>query len=189
MNKKQIKRCAWAETHELNQVYHDNVWGVPVHDDRELFERLCLEGMQAGLSWLTILKKQNAMRLAFDNFDPAKVIKYTDKKVNELMQNEGIIRNRLKIQSVTKNAKAYYKVCELYGSLDNFFWRYVNHKPIDNKLKTKNDIPASTPLSDTISKDMKKLGFTFVGSTIIYAFMQSVGMVNDHTQDCSFRAK
>jgi len=164
--------------------YHDNEWGRPVHDDIRLFEMLNLEGAQAGLSWITVLKKRESYRKAFDGFDPAKIALYDDAKVEELMANEGIIRNRLKILATVQNAKAYFTVVEKYGSFDKFLWAYVDNKPIQNKLEKYEDYQASTPLSDRISKDLKKLGFKFVGSTIIYAFMQAVGMVNDHMKWC-----
>ena len=164
--------------------YHDNEWGRPVHDDIRLFEMLNLEGAQAGLSWITVLKKRESYRKAFDRFDPAKIALYDDAKVEELMANEGIIRNRLKILATIQNAKAYFTVVEKYGSLDTFLWAYVDNKPIQNNLEKFEDYKASTPLSDKISKDLKKLGFKFVGSTIVYAFMQAVGMVNDHMKWC-----
>ncbi len=179
-----IKRCGWVNEDKIYQDYHDQEWGVPLHDDRKLFELLTLEGMQAGLSWLTVLKKRIAFREAFDNFEIDKIINYSDGKVAELLNNEKIIRNKLKIRSVIRNAKAYQSVKEKYGSFDKFIWSYVDNEPIINHWATLKDIPANTPLSDNISKDLKKLGFNFVGSTIVYAFMQSAGMVNDHTKDC-----
>lgn len=182
MNKK--TRCPWAGDTQIYIDYHDNEWGRPVHDDRKLFEMLILEGAQAGLSWITVLKKREAYRQSFDNFDPSKVSQYDDAKVSELMNNPGIIRNRLKIQSTITNAKAFLEVVKTHGSFDKFIWAYVNNQPIDGQPKTLADVPGSTPLSDKISKDLKKLGFKFVGSTIIYAFMQSIGMVNDHLSDC-----
>ena len=179
-----INRCAWVTEDKIYQDYHDKEWGVPLHDDRRLFEMLILEGMQAGLSWLTVLRKREAFREAFDGFDIDIVSKYDQEKVANLMENKDIIRNRLKIESVIRNAKAFLKVQEQYGSFDSFIWSYVNNKPIVNNYANLKEIPANTPLSDTISKDLKKLGFNFVGSTIIYAYMQSIGMVNDHTKDC-----
>lgn len=164
--------------------YHDNEWGRPVHDDIKLFEMLILEGMQAGLSWITILKKRDAFRKAFDGFDPYKVSVYDDEKIQELLTNEKIIRNRLKINAAVSNAKAFIKVVEEFGSFDKFIWGYVNYRPIINQWEKISDMPARTPLSDKISKDLAKRGFKFVGSTIIYSFMQAVGMVNDHTTDC-----
>ncbi|HOV26675.1 MAG TPA: DNA-3-methyladenine glycosylase I [Pseudobacteroides sp.] len=179
-----IIRCAWCTNDEIYQKYHDLEWGRPLHDDTRLFEMLVLEGMQAGLSWLTVLKKREAFRKAFDNFDIEKIIEYDDSKFQALMQNKDIIRNRLKIESVKQNAICFKKVQSVYGSFDNFIWSYVGHVPIVNSWDKLSDVPASTNLSDKISKDMKKLGFKFVGSTIIYAYMQSIGMVNDHTTDC-----
>ncbi len=179
-----IKRCAWVTEDKIYQDYHDNEWGVPLHDDRRLFEMLILEGMQAGLSWLTVLKKREAFRLAFDGFDVEKVINYNEEKIASLMENKDIIRNRLKIESAIRNAKAFKKIQDKYGSFDSYIWSYVGNKPILNHYGKLQDIPANTTLSDTISKDLKKLGFNFVGSTIIYAYMQSIGMVNDHTKDC-----
>jgi DNA-3-methyladenine glycosylase I len=177
-------RCAWPGDIPIYVDYHDNEWGRPVHDDRELFEKLILDGAQAGLSWITILKKRDAYRKAFDNFDPEKIALYDDVKIAELMVNEGIVRNRLKINAAVTNAQAYLRLVKEHGSLDKFLWSYVDNKPIVNHFKTMAEIPASTPLSDRISNDLKKLGFKFVGSTIIYAFMQAVGMVNDHVKDC-----
>lgn len=180
----EINRCAWVTEDKIYQDYHDLEWGVPLHDDRRLFEMLILEGMQAGLSWLTVLRKREAFRLAFDNFDIDLVINYDQSKVDSLMENKDIIRNRLKIESAIRNAKAFKQVQERYGSFDSFIWSYVNHQPIVNHYANLKEIPANTPLSDTISKDLKKMGFNFVGSTIIYAYIQSIGMVNDHTRDC-----
>jgi len=182
-----MKRCTWA-SNELNIPYHDTEWGVPVHDDRTFFEFLILEGAQAGLSWDTVLKKRDAYRAAFDNFDPAKVAKYTDAKCAKLMLNEGIIRNRLKVASAVRNAKAFLAVQNEFGSFDKYIWGFVGGKPLDNKLTGLGDIPAKTEISDAISKDLKKRGFNFVGSTIMYAFMQATGLVNDHLTSC-FRYK
>ncbi|NLY47839.1 MAG: DNA-3-methyladenine glycosylase I [Clostridiales bacterium] len=178
------KRCYWAGNDPMYVDYHDNEWGRPVHDDIKLFEMLILEGMQAGLSWITILKKRDAFRKAFDGFDPYKVSVYDDEKIQELLANEKIIRNRLKINAAVSNAKAFIKVVEEFGSFDKFIWGYVNYRPIINQWEKISDMPARTPLSDKISKDLAKRGFKFVGSTIIYSFMQAVGMVNDHTTDC-----
>ena len=178
-----MNRCTWA-SNELNIPYHDTEWGVPVHDDRTFFEFLILEGAQAGLSWDTVLKKRDAYRVAFDNFDPAKVAKYTDAKCAKLMLNEGIIRNRLKIASAVRNAKAFLAVQKEFGSFDKYIWGFVGGKPIVNKCKGRGDVPAKTEISDAISKDLKKRGFNFVGSTIMYAFMQATGMVNDHLTSC-----
>ena len=180
----EINRCAWVTEDKIYQDYHDLEWGVPLHDDRRLFEMLILEGMQAGLSWLTVLRKREAFRLAFDNFDIDQVINYDQSRIENLMENKDIIRNRLKIESAIRNAKAFKQVQEQYGSFDSFIWSYVNHQPIVNHYANLKEILANTPLSDTISKDLKKMGFNFVGSTIIYAYMQSIGMVNDHTRDC-----
>ena len=177
-------RCSWCGNLPIYQDYHDNEWGRPVHDDQKLFEMLILEGAQAGLSWITVLKKREAYRKAFDNFDPNKVVLYDDAKIQELMANEGIIRNRLKINAAIINAKLFLEVAEKHGSFDKFIWSYVDYKPITNCLENIEDLPATTPLSDKISKDLKKMGFKFVGSTIIYSFMQAVGMVNDHIADC-----
>ena len=182
-----MKRCTWA-SNELNIPYHDAEWGVPVRDDRLFFEFLILEGAQAGLSWDTVLKKRDAYRAAFDNFDPAKVAKYSDAKCVKLMLNEGIIRNRLKIASAVRNAKAFLAVQKEFGSFDKYIWGFVSGKPILNKLKSHGDVPAKTDISDAISKDLKHRGFNFVGSTIMYAFMQATGLVNDHLTSC-FRYK
>jgi len=167
--------------------YHDNEWGRPVHDDRKLFEMLILEGMQAGLSWMTVLRKRESFRKAFDGFDPEKIVHYDDKKIEELMADGDIIRNRLKINAVIINAKGFLEVVKEYGSFDKMIWGYVNDTPIVNHWKGFKDMPASTPVSDKISKDLKERGFKFVGSTIIYSFMQAVGMVNDHLPHCSVR--
>jgi DNA-3-methyladenine glycosylase I len=177
-------RCSWAGDSPIYVDYHDNEWGRPVHDDGKLFEMLILEGAQAGLSWITVLKKREAYRKAFDSFDPEKIVHYGDAKIQELMANEGIIRNRLKINAAITNAKLFLEMVEKHGSFDKFIWNYVDGKPITGHLEKIEDVPASTPLSDKISKDLKKLGFKFVGSTIIYAFMQATGMVNDHVTDC-----
>lgn len=178
-----MKRCTWA-SNELNIPYHDTEWGVPVHDDRTFFEFLILEGAQAGLSWDTILRKREAYRLAFDNFDAAKVAKYSEARQAKLLLNEGIIRNRLKIASAVRNAKAFLAVQKEFGSFDKYIWGFVDGKPLDNKLKSHSDVPAKTEISDAISKDLKKRGFNFVGSTIMYAFMQATGLVNDHLTSC-----
>lgn len=176
-------RCSWADS-PLYIAYHDNEWGRPVHDDYKLFEMLILEGMQAGLTWITVLKKREAFREAFDGFDPKKIVLYDDAKIQELMANEGIIRNRLKINAAINNAKVFFDVVEKYGSFDKFIWRYVDYTPITGHWEKNDDLPATTPLSDKISNDLKKMGFKFVGSTIIYAFMQATGMVNDHITSC-----
>jgi DNA-3-methyladenine glycosylase I len=181
---KDKKRCSWPTDNPLMIKYHDREWGTPVHNDRKLFEFLLLEGMQAGLSWSTILNKRENFRSAFDNFDFNKIVNYDKRKINSLLKDAGIIRNKLKIDSAITNAKAFLKVREEFGTFDKYIWGFVNGKPINNKLKSLKDIPAKTKLSDEISKDLKKRGFKFVGSTIVYAHMQATGMVNDHTIDC-----
>ncbi|MCL1964820.1 MAG: DNA-3-methyladenine glycosylase I [Firmicutes bacterium] len=168
----------------ISMEYHDNEWGRPVHDDGKLFEMLTLEGMQAGLSWITVLNKREAFRKAFDGFDPHKVALYGDAKIEELMANAGIIRNRLKINAAVINAGLFLEVAEKYGSFDKFIWGYGKDTPITGHWEKIEDLPATTPLSDTISKDLKKIGFKFVGSTILYSFMQAIGMVNDHISGC-----
>ena len=178
----EIIRCFGDSPIYIN--YHDNEWGRPVHDDFKLFEMLTLEGAQAGLSWITVLKKRETYREAFDGFDFGKVALYSEAKIEELMKNEGIIRNRLKINATVNNAGLFLDIVEKYGSFDKFIWGYVDYKPLTGHWKIIEDLPATTPISDTISKDLKKLGFKFVGSTIVYAFMQAVGMVNDHITDC-----
>ena len=183
-----MKRCDWANRSELEQSYHDLEWGVEIHDDRTLFEFLVLEGAQAGLSWSTILKKRTAYRRAFDNFDARKISNYSEKTVSRLLANPEIIRNRLKINTAVTNARAFLKVQEEFGSFDRYIWQFVKGKPIRNSWQTMTDIPSSTPESVAMSKDLKKRGFKFVGPTICYAFMQAVGMVNDHVVDC-FRYK
>lgn len=181
-------RCQWAGSDPLYQKYHDEEWGIPVHDDRKLFEMLILEGAQAGLSWITILRKRENYRKAFNNFDAKKIAKYDSKKVNLLLQNEGIIRNRLKINAAIINAKLFLEIQKEFGSFDKYIWRFVNGKPIINSRKNLKELPAKTEESDLMSKDLKKRGFKFIGSKICYAFMQAVGMVNDHIVDC-FRYK
>ena len=177
-------RCPWPGDIPIYIDYHDNEWGRPVHNDRKLFEFLILEGAQAGLSWITVLKKREAYREAFDGFDFNKVALYDDAKIEELMVNAGIIRNRLKINAAVINAKLFLEIIEKHGSFDKFIWEYVDHTPITNHIEKLEDIPATTPVSDKISKDLKKMGFKFVGSTIIYSFMQAAGMVNDHFITC-----
>ncbi len=179
-----MTRCEWCGESELYQKYHDEEWGVPIHDDRLLFEFLILEGAQAGLSWITILKKRENYRKAFDNFDAKKIALYDDKKIEELLSNVGIVRNRLKVKSTIGNAKSFLKVQAEFDSFDEYIWQFTNGKTIDNGFKTLSDIPAQTKESESMSKDLKKRGFKFVGATICYAFMQAVGMVNDHTTDC-----
>src|SRR6266852_5272991 len=180
----EIKRCAWAGTDPLFVAYHDEEWGVPLHDDRVLFEFLVLEGAQAGLSWSTILRKRDAYRRAFDRFDPRKVAAYDKRKLAALMADAGIVRNRAKIESSIRNAKAFLDVQMEFGSFDAYQWRFVDGRPIQNRRRSVGDIPARTARSDAMSSDLKGRGFTFVGSTIIYAHMQAVGMVNDHVVDC-----
>lgn len=182
----EIKRCDWALKSRLEQEYHDREWGIPVHDDKKLFKMLILEGKQAGLSWRTILTKMDTMCMAFDDFNPAILITYDDEKIESLLQNEGIIRNRQKVNAAISNAKVYFKLCEEFGSLDSYLWSFVNGQPIINTWSRIEDVPSSTPISDEISKSLKKRGFKFVGTTTIYAFMQSVGMVNDHLTYCGF---
>lgn len=181
-------RCAWVNDDPLYINYHDYEWGVPIHDDRLLFEFLILEGMQAGLSWLTILKRRHHYQRLFDNFDAKKIIKYKEEKLEQLLTNSDIIRNKLKIQSVVSNAHAFLEVKKEWGSFSNYIWDFVDGKPIKNHWDTIKSVPATSNISDILSKDLKKRGFKFVGSTICYAFMQAVGMVNDHTVDC-FRHK
>jgi len=178
------RRCEWVGSDPLYTDYHDHEWGVPVHEDRRLFEMLILEGAQAGLSWITILKKREAYRQAFENFDPRKVSEFSEARVRQLLKNSGIIRNRLKIQATVQNAQAFLRVADEFKSFDQYIWQFVGHRPIQNHWKRQQDIPAQTPESDAMTKDLKKRGFKFVGSTICYAFMQSVGMVNDHILDC-----
>ncbi len=183
-----MKRCVWCGSDPLYMRYHDREWGVPVHDDRLLFEFLTLEGAQAGLSWITILRKREAYRAAFDNFNPGVVACYDSQKISELLGNTGIVRNRLKIESTISNARMFLRIQELHGTFDAYLWRFVEGQPAQNSWPDLRSIPAFTPLSDTISRDLKRHGFRFVGSTIIYSLMQAVGMVNDHVTDC-FRWK
>jgi len=181
-------RCPWPSDDSLMIKYHDKEWGVPLHNDRKLFEFLILEGFQAGLSWRTILYKRENFREAFDNFDFNKIAKYNRKKINSLLKNEGIIRNKLKIEAAITNAKAFLQVRKEFGTFDKYIWSFVNGKPIDNKFKSLKELPVRTKISDKISEDLKKRGFKFVGSTIVYAHMQATGMVNDHVVSC-FRYK
>jgi DNA-3-methyladenine glycosylase I len=182
-------RCGWAGNDPLYVSYHDEEWGVPVHDDRTLFEFLVLEGAQAGLSWITILRKRDGYRRAFDGFDPGKVARYGARKVAALLSDAGIVRNRAKIESAIRNAKAFLEVQEQLGSFDAYQWRFVDGRPIQNRWRSMKEIPARTDVSDAFSKDLKQRGFSFVGSTIMYAHMQAVGMVNDHVADCFRRAQ
>jgi len=179
-----MTRCEWANASPLEQAYHDEEWGVPVHDDRLLFEFLILEGAQAGLSWATILKKREGYRQAFDNFDANKMAHYSDDKIAELLSNPAIVRNQLKIKSAVNNAKAFLKIQAEFGQFDTYIWRFVDGETQQNAWQDLLEIPTRTPKSDKMSKELKKRGFNFVGTTICYAFMQAVGMVNDHTVDC-----
>jgi DNA-3-methyladenine glycosylase I len=183
-NKNMENRCTWAQKNELMAKYHDEEWGRPLHDDQKLFEFLIMEGMQAGLSWQTILNKREAFRKAYDDFNVHKVAKYDHEKVEELMQNTGIIRNRLKVEASISNAKHFLEVVAEFGSFDKYIWGFVNGQPIVNHWKVITELPARTELSDLISADLKRRGFKFVGSTIIYAHMQATGMVNDHLVHC-----
>jgi len=179
-----MNRCGWVNQDPIYLDYHDHEWGVPVYDDRLLFEFLNLEGAQAGLSWYTILKKRDNYRKAFDNFDAEKIITYDEKKIDELLHNEGIVRNKLKINAVVTNAKAFLNVVEEFGSFREYIWSYVGGKPIQNHFHDLSEVPATTEISDKMSKDLKKRGFKFVGSTICYSFMQAAGLVNDHIVTC-----
>jgi len=178
------KRCDWPGDNKLMIEYHDTEWGVPLHEDRKLFEFLLLDNAQAGLSWQTILNKRENYRKAFDNFDPAKIARYNKRKITSLLNNPGIVRNRLKVQSAVTNAQAFLEIQAEFGSFDTYIWQFVNGTPIRNRWKSLKDIPATSPESDAMSKALKKRGFKFVGSTICYAFMQSAGMVNDHLTSC-----
>lgn len=182
------KRCDWAKD-EPNTTYHDEEWGTPLHNDQKLFEFLILEGAQAGLSWVTILKRRDGYGNAFSDFDVKKVSKYTQKRVEKLLKDESIIRNKLKINSAINNAKSFLKIQDEFGSFDKYVWGFVNHKPIKNKFKKHSEIPATSEISEKLSKDLKKRGFNFVGPTICYALMQAIGMVNDHTSNCYLYSK
>jgi len=177
-------RCEWGRELEIYRNYHDYEWGVPVHDDRLLFEMLNLEGAQAGLNWYLILQKRENYRLLFDNFEAEKIANYSDDKIQAILQDARIVRNRLKIQAVVTNAKAFLAIQDVFGSFDRYLWQFVGGKPITNHWTQMSELPASTPQSDALSKDLKKRGFKFIGTTICYAFMQAVGMVNDHMVDC-----
>lgn len=177
-------RCAWCEKDDLYRTYHDEEWGVPQHDDTQLFEMINLEGAQAGLSWYTVLVKREHYRKAFDNWDAKKIARYTPSKIEKLLQNPGIIRNRLKVEGTVKNAQAFLAIQKEFGSFDRYIWGFVNHRPVVNHFKTLKEVPAKTSVSDAMSKDLLKRGFKFVGSTICYAFMQATGMVNDHVAGC-----
>jgi DNA-3-methyladenine glycosylase I len=179
-----MSRCEWVKNDPLEIAYHDSEWGVPVHDDRVLFELLILEGVQAGLSWSLVLKKRENYREAFDRFDPEKVARYNKEKVQELLQNEGIIRNKAKIEAAIVNARKFLEIKQEFGSFDTFIWDFVDGKPIQNNCKNSQKVPITSKKSELISKELKKRGFKFVGSTICYAFMQAIGLVNDHTIEC-----
>ena len=180
-----MARCVWCGDDPIYVAYHDDEWGVPEHDDQALYEKLCLDGFQAGLSWIIVLKKRDNFRIAFDSFNPEKIARYGTRKINQLLKDAGIIRSKSKINGAIANAKAWLEIMEKgRGSFDGFLWKHVNHKTIVNKWKTDSQIPASTPISEAMAKDLKKHGFKFVGPTICYAFMQAVGMVNDHIVTC-----
>jgi len=179
-----MKRCGWCGDKQIYKDYHDKEWGVPVYDDQMLFEFLILEGAQAGLSWITILQKRDNYREAFDNFDPVKIAQYDERKIEELLSNPGIVRNKLKVNAAVTNAKLFLEVQEEFGSFKEYIWQFVDGKPIQNSYQQLSDVPATTDVSDKMSKVLKKRGFKFIGSTICYAFMQAVGMVNDHVTDC-----
>ena len=181
---KEKNRCGWSTGDPLYIKYHDEEWGTPLHDDRKLFEMLILEGFQAGLSWITILRKRENFREAFDNFDAKKIAAYDKRKINSLLKDEGIVRNRLKIEAARTNAKAFLRIQKEFGSFNKYIWQFVNNKPIKNKFKSLKDIPPKTQISDNMSRDLKKRGFKFVGSTVVYAHMQATGMVNDHVVGC-----
>ncbi|MBM7702255.1 DNA-3-methyladenine glycosylase I [Metabacillus iocasae] len=179
-----MKRCDWVTKEEIYIQYHDEEWGVPVYEDRKLFEMLNLEGAQAGLSWITVLRKRERYREVFDHFEAEKIIQYDEAKVEELLQDPGIIRNRLKVKAVIRNAKAFLQIQQEFGSFSDYIWSFVGGKPVINKWDRIQDVPTSTAISDAMSKDLKKRGFSFVGSTICYAFMQATGMVHDHLTTC-----
>ena len=180
----EITRCAWCEKDDLYRNYHDEEWGKPIYDDETIFEFLILESFQAGLSWYTILAKRENFRAAFDYFDYQKIAQYSEEKVEELIQNAGIIRNRLKILATINNAQKFMEVQKEFGSFSKYIWGFVNHEPIINRPKTLKEVPATTEISDALAKDLKKRGFKFMGSTVVYAHMQATGMVNDHVEDC-----
>lgn len=177
-------RCTWCVGDELYEAYHDQEWGIPVYDDATIFEFLILETFQAGLSWITILRKRENFRAAFDGFDYKKIANYNQNKIDELLENAGIVRNKLKINATVSNALAFMQIQKEFGSFSKYIWGFVDGKPIKNKCKTMKDVPATSSISDTLSKDLKKRGFKFVGSTVIYAHMQATGMINDHIEDC-----
>lgn len=179
-----MQRCPWCGSDPLYIKYHDEEWGVPVHDEKKHFEFLVLESAQAGLSWITILRKRENYREAYDNFDPIKIASYTEEKINDLLQNKGIVRNRKKIEASINNAKMFLNIQKEFGSFDNYIWKFVNYKPLINKWESISDVPATSELSDEVSKDLKKRGFKFLGSTIIYSHLQATGIINDHLLDC-----
>lgn len=187
--REEMQRCEWAEHSQWERDYHDETWGVPEHDDQRLFEMLVLESMQAGLSWLTVLKKREAFQQAFDGFDLAVVAEYDESKIQQLLGNEKIIRNRLKVRAAVNNAGRFLEIQQEFGSFDRFVWGYVQGVPVQNQWQQMSEIPAKTALSDRISKDLKKRGFAFVGSTIVYSFLQATGMINDHVVGCDFYEK
>lgn len=180
----QSNRCPWCGRDPIYQQYHDEVWGRPVADEQELFEKLCLDGQQAGLSWITILKKQHSYQAAYDQFDPERIAQYDDKKISELLQNPGVIRNKLKVQSIIKNARAYVALKDKGKCFSDFLWNFVDGQPVQNEFQSMDEVPVSNATSEAMSKALKRLGFTFVGPTICYAFMEAVGMVNDHLVSC-----
>lgn len=179
-----MNRCSWCEKEDIYIEYHDKEWGVPIYDDRKHFEFIVLESAQAGLSWLTILKRRENYRMAYDDFDPEKVARYDEKKLDELVKNAGIIRNRMKIAASINNAQRFLEIQQEFGSFSNYIWGFVNNKPVINEFASISEVPATTELSDTISKDLKKRGFKFMGSTIVYAHLQAVGIINDHITSC-----
>ncbi len=179
-----VHKCNWCVGDSLYEAYHDTEWGVPVFNDNLLFEFLILETFQAGLSWITVLRKRENFKQAFNNFDFNKIINYNEDKINDLLNDTGIIRNKLKVRATITNAQAYINIQKEFGSFSDYIWAFVNKKPIQNNYKNLDDVPANTPLSDIISKDLKKRGFKFVGSTVVYAYMQAIGMVNDHLTSC-----
>ncbi|WML37263.1 DNA-3-methyladenine glycosylase I [Clostridium sp. OS1-26] len=179
-----LERCSWCGDDPLYTKYHDEEWGVPVHDERKHFEFLVLESAQAGLSWITILRKRENYRIAYDNFDPDKVANYSEEKINELLQNSGIVRNRRKIEASINNAKMFLDIQKEFGSFDNYIWKFVNYRPVINSWESISDVPATSTLSDEVSKDLKKRGFKFLGSTIIYSHLQATGIINDHIVNC-----
>ncbi|MBI6875533.1 DNA-3-methyladenine glycosylase I [Clostridium aciditolerans] len=181
---KVLERCPWCGNDPLYIKYHDEEWGVPVHDERKHFEFLVLESAQAGLSWITILRKRENYRSAYDNFDPVKVANYSEEKINELLQNNGIVRNRRKIEASINNAKMFLNIQKEFGSFDNYIWKFVNYRPVINSWKSISDVPATSALSDEVSKDLKKRGFKFLGSIIIYSHLQATGIINDHIINC-----